>query len=491
MTPRNRALLLSAIALAKAIGSPWIVGGDMNMPPDELVCGASTLLEQANAYVYATERPSNYPTNAAARTLDYVITSDIVRHWIQSVQVHDGLEVRPHRAVSIILKAPVHNYLINSIRSQSKFPKDRPIGCARARVVPQWWDPGRDRRCPTQEGGDPRPSVPVEGSWLALAHAVEAELCRLTDNVEESGSPHHRFVGRSSGITTAQRLAMPMRASAPIGKVSLRTHALMWFANRVRELANIAQRYCGAHEIPRATWLQWAGIMNGLRAHKGLIGEVAAVDEFWRTAVEAVRALDFGCGSGFLHYVAAQANLRAKQDKESVAEQRASSWKAFVQSQLHNGAAVAHRLTKRDGAPAIEIATTMASGCRTASPQAIVNEDLTEWASVWTRLQNRTTDPWRSETVEGDKLPPIDASAVRAAARSFKTTTSVGCDAIAPRAFAWLSEPLLDAVAVFLNSVEESGTWPSTVATALVHLIPKPGGGRRPIGILSTIVRLW
>ena len=463
----------------------------MNMPPDELVNGASTLLEKANAYVFATERPTNYPTNAAARTLDYVITSDVVCPWIQSVKVNDGLEVRPHRAVSIIVKASMHNYLINSIKSPAKFPKDKPIGCARAPVVPQWCGSDLDRRCSGQEGGDPSPYVPVEDGWPALVHAVEAELCHLTDNVDKTGRPHHRFVGRSSGVSTAQRLAMPMRASASLGKVNLRAHALMWFANRVLELANIAQRYCDTHQIPRATWLQWAGIMNSLRTRSGLTGEVAAVDEFWQATVGAVRATDFGHGSGFLHYVASQAQLRAKQEKESVATQRASSWKAFVQSQLHNGAAAAHRLTKKDGAPPVEIATTISSGRRTASPQAIVNEDLSEWATVWRRLQNQTTDPWRSETIDGNKLPPIDASAVRAAARSFKTTTSVGCDAIAPRAFAWLSEPLLAAVAVFLNSVEESGTWPSMVATALVHLIPKPGGGRRPIGILPTIVRIW
>ena len=39
MTIRNRSLLSHAVAVAMAIGSPWIVGGDMNMSPEQLTQG--------------------------------------------------------------------------------------------------------------------------------------------------------------------------------------------------------------------------------------------------------------------------------------------------------------------------------------------------------------------------------------------------------------------------------------------------------------------
>ena len=152
MTPRNRGLLSTAVALARASGSPWIVGGDMNMPPGDLASGASSVLEQANAYVFATERPTNYPTSGAARTLDYVITSDIVYHWIESLHVHDGIEAKPHRAVCVTLKASVKNFLVKTLKTPSKFSDVRPIGCARALVVPEWWDPCQGRSSPSHEG---------------------------------------------------------------------------------------------------------------------------------------------------------------------------------------------------------------------------------------------------------------------------------------------------------------------------------------------------
>ena len=54
-----------------------------------------------------------------------------------------------------------------------------------------------------------------------------------------------------------------------------------------------------------------------------------------------------------------------------------------------------------------------------------------------------------------------------------------------------LSLPLQRTIADFLNLTEQAGTWPDAVATALIHLIPKNDGGRRPIGVLPTIVRMW
>ena len=88
-------------------------------------------------------------------------------------------------------------------------------------------------------------------------------------------------------------------------------------------------------------------------------------------------------------------------------------------------------------------------------------------------------------------LPPIAAEHVRRAALTFKKATSVGCDAFPPRSIAALSDRLREAIGDFLIAVERQGTWPQGVATALIHLIPKTDGGRRPIGVLPTIVLIW
>ena len=59
------------------------------------------------------------------------------------------------------------------------------------------------------------------------------------------------------------------------------------------------------------------------------------------------------------------------------------------------------------------------------------------------------------------------------------------------KAFQWLSTPLLQIFADFLNAVESKGAWPEAVADVIVHLTPKPSGGRRPIAVLATVARIW
>ena len=89
------------------------------------------------------------------------------------------------------------------------------------------------------------------------------------------------------------------------------------------------------------------------------------------------------------------------------------------------------------------------------------------------------------------ELAPITSGDITRAARSFSTKTSIGCDAVPPTVMADLSEPLKEAIALVLNEAESIGSWPEEVATSMIHLIPKPGGGRRPIGVLPTLIRLW
>lgn len=59
------------------------------------------------------------------------------------------------------------------------------------------------------------------------------------------------------------------------------------------------------------------------------------------------------------------------------------------------------------------------------------------------------------------------------------------------RWFRFAKEPVLGLVARTLQKCEEMGAWPATVRHAILHLIPKPKGGRTPIGLVDGICRLW
>ncbi len=80
---------------------------------------------------------------------------------------------------------------------------------------------------------------------------------------------------------------------------------------------------------------------------------------------------------------------------------------------------------------------------------------------------------------------------MRRCARRFNPFTGIGTDLFRPHWFSWLSDPLLERVAALMMRIEEVGRWPGQVMTVLIHLIPKEGGGRRPIGLLASVVRWW
>ena len=92
---------------------------------------------------------------------------------------------------------------------------------------------------------------------------------------------------------------------------------------------------------------------------------------------------------------------------------------------------------------------------------------------------------------EEDHPGPIHPWIVRAACRSFPANTGLGVDAIQPRALLRLSDEAIRALCRLLMAIELYGSWPALVRMVLVILLPKPDGGRRPIGLLPTLVRVW
>ena len=54
-----------------------------------------------------------------------------------------------------------------------------------------------------------------------------------------------------------------------------------------------------------------------------------------------------------------------------------------------------------------------------------------------------------------------------------------------------MSDELLRKAAEWMKAVERAGLWHPQAAVPIVHFVPKEFGGRRPIGILPSAIRLW
>ena len=74
--------------------------------------------------------------------------------------------------------------------------------------------------------------------------------------------------------------------------------------------------------------------------------------------------------------------------------------------------------------------------------------------------------------------------------KSFSKHTGLGADSWHPRWWSWLTEAGQEAFVVFINYVGKQVQWPAQVECVVYFLIPKETGGLRPIGLLTTIMRV-
>ena len=110
------------------------------------------------------------------------------------------------------------------------------------------------------------------------------------------------------------------------------------------------------------------------------------------------------------------------------------------------------------------------------------------WAALWKECSDYTAC---ISPDDDSRLDPLDADDIYFAAMSFPIETGLGADNLAPRAVERLPRRALQVLADLLNTMEAEGVWAAGLCMVLIALIPKSDGGRRPIGLMCTVVRIW
>ena len=80
---------------------------------------------------------------------------------------------------------------------------------------------------------------------------------------------------------------------------------------------------------------------------------------------------------------------------------------------------------------------------------------------------------------------------IKAACRTFPASTGGGIDSLQLRSILRLSDQVSTVLCHLLMPAELHGQWPELIQTIMVVLLPKADGGRRPIGLLPKLVRVW
>ncbi len=514
-TPRNVALVSRALSTAVASGCPWMIAGDMQDSPESFLRWAGSMLRKAGGRVVATEEPTHYPGRGAAKALDFFVIADVLTPFVKNVKVLHQVVASPHRAVALSFRSVGPPPLHWQRRAPRPFPRQPPVGCARAPVAPRLDEIDGTEQIKAEAEVPTVSDAAGVGmgdkirrdrheyatrAWSKLADAIEAEMCGRTDRWE-GDHPDHRWCGRSEGPRYVQGPALPPRAAGAWGAMDMKTHAMAWLGNRMTELRNLSViaeariRAMGPFEgftgLSGGQLKQWHRVITKILGSRSPLSRflVGSQWEQLKSDVRRHRAAP-ALAADFLEGTSAWIMQLVQSQRKTNASCRLKAWRAWVAKQLKDGGAAVYKFAKRTEEAPEELI--VLRGTRSADPQDMVDKDFGDWGAVWSKLRHLATAPWRADGTSGlSRLPQPTHVELRAAAATFRPWTGTSSELLTPRQYTWLSDLLLGRVGAFLGLLEAWGLWPQQLMEALICLIPKPAGGRRPIGLLASLVRLW
>ena len=330
----------------------------------------------------------------------------------------------------------------------------------------------------------------MEEDWKRMMNCVEIELCGLCDAFK-GGQPDGRYMGRAEGARVVLERALPPRAAAEKGKLDITTYGYAWTATRARELIWLGKAAikAGIH-WPEAARKQWLGLIGRFHRPGRLLRSIMAEDERFMQCINFLGGpdlcFDFEAMEGWAVWL--EGKVAERRRGRMVECKRA--WRTFIEQSRRRGGRELHAFVKRQVEVVGESVEVQAR--RTGMPHHIVEEERKAWKEIWHRFRGSCGAPWRAADLVGEEaLARPTAAELRRCATKFKEYTAIGWDSLAPRWIGWLSNELLEVIIDFIEKLEVEGCWPGCISKIIVHLIPKASGGRRPIGVLATFVRLW
>ena len=138
-----------------------------------------------------TEAPTVFPSTGRPRSIDYSMVSDTLAPFFDGIRVFEEAATAPHRAVVVTFKSRSEPLLQWVLRAPKRFPREKPVGCARHPIAPAEGFTKSVTDATTEEAA----KAALKEAWSDLALAVESELCGVTDRYTGDG-PDYKWCGR-------------------------------------------------------------------------------------------------------------------------------------------------------------------------------------------------------------------------------------------------------------------------------------------------------
>ncbi len=530
---------------------PFVVAGDFQSTPDEVA--ATGLAASVGGELVACGTPrGTCRTSRTASEIDFFIVSKMLAVGIREVATVENAGTRPHVPVELKFAPKLVTARALILRQPPQLATERVYGPLPP--PPRWSDVAAYindivvmARADDFDYDDDF-KAHYEAAYEAWADLAEIELVAATEGAQAMP----KFGTRGRRPQLRWRSVLPERPPEPLEED---TRLTRWrdLANLLSELRRVAWAvdHAGADEDaddeleadyadhdpraqvqPHSHVVDLHACINSIREQLDDLGPLAHIADMndddgdgrqdeqlvtYGGAVVRMRALagalstalrnyavdesanGTGHGAGIpglgdhVNELAEEVARRLDQVAAAARKAHASKWKDWIMTNLHAGARNAHRFLRL---PEEWRPTTVLDpdGVLTAAPTQLLEGYADKYSGLWNgHARAQCTAAPRKPWQEGGNTPlarptPED---IRAAAKTFSTTTAVAYDGFAMRHYALLSNEALEALADIIEVTERTGMMPPQLGALAMPLLAKPRGGHRAIATFVSLYRLW
>ncbi len=523
---------------AQGEGRPFVVGGDMQMPPEDLAHVG--LASELSAVLVASRDPrGTCRTARAARELDYFLVSAGLADGIEGVTPIPLTGIKTHLPIQLAFKPRLSSIRALVIRKPPPMATERIIGPVREIV--DWSDLERETRQLATDAMDPAFDIDVlrqrlGDSFRQWADLAEEEL--MESVVDGYAMPRRGLRGRKPVLVW--RSILPERGRARDDDDVTRWRCLANAALEVQRLVYDVRAHWG-----RARQREMPGTYSGVQVtDDDAVQEEGAMHIVWATreqlhaqmtaVLEEIDAIaqDFGGrASGSQHEVEQLGHTLAKGVEDVVGRLRQGapsegrhlddeihrirtaigtkveelaererarhidSWTRWMRAGIDAGARNAHRYTRLPPQWRPQPMRT-ADGILSADPGQTIAAYRAKYVKRWNgptagpeEQRPRASAPWYD--APRCHLPRPTVKEIRDSANSFPHDTAVSFDGIAMRHYGLITDQGLETLSFIVIAMEAIGRLPPQLEALIMPLLGKERGGHRAITTAPSLYRLW
>ena len=500
LSARNLAVLQHVAWIIQRLRGPWLIGADWNVSPAMLI--ASGWLHLVGGAI----RASGHAT-CGGNEYDFFVICRRLDCMVEAVFRINDAGFNPHSPVRLWIRGMARDLKIRVLLPPKKIHAMLPKGCLNESHS-QGWEDVVSLDDPELWSQDLLNTDFIK--WIVKAESDVADILSLDEG--ERARMNSRSKGHRFSIQPA--LGRPGSKCPKVSCITLAWKAIaLWMTDCLVALSpNASTELC--NKAARARWHlrfhDWSHLGNSIHASSFTS---------WASSIYAI-TLDCRASLVYAQWVARTRADRAVQHDCRKAE---ASFRSWLEEGPGTGLNLSkmHRMTRVqggwvpsavgkclrddvDGPPdpdgdfdSIEDPADLVPEsfleCPCVAPLCSMSEAnllAKNWGGEWGTGTQQPPIAWPDMALE-IPLPDVSCHILRTACDSFPCGTGLSWDKFHPRAIARLHDEALLALIRLFILAELVGNWPEVIGIVIICLLPKSDGGRRPIGLLPTPIRIW